>query len=429
MNTLKLTRLAAGCALALGLAACGADGTGTGSDTGAKNATSAQICADLLKDNRDGAIDTTQGTLCTLLEGTPAGPLNDVLDNLIGTDGTLGDLTSPLNDLIGPDGSLAPLNELLVALLGANGNGALTPLINGLNSVLVLLNAGEDPAAITDALSQFGNGTATGSPLDALLALGGTDNPLTALIGQLPGLDRLPGAGGSTPATGDNAGVITSAQTLVGTLTNNTQLTAVNDLVTTLLDPSVGALSPLTSQLEALTNSKDGALGPLTDVIDGLIAQNDAALAPVITALNGVLVGLLTNQDPAAIAEALQGLATGLGGNNPFAGLALPGGSTPSTGGNTGLIDSVQSIVANLTDDTALSQLQGLVDQLAGADNGALNAITGPLNDLTADQLSALTGLVDQLAVVPGSPVGAVVDGLNGVIGGLLGALSIPGIG
>jgi hypothetical protein len=423
MNTLKLTRLAAACTLALGLAACGADGNNnTNTNTNTNNG-SAKTCQDL---EQSGAITTVQGALCDILDGSPAGELSDVINNLIGTDGTLGALTSQLESLIGPNGQLAPLNDLLTLLLGAN-DPALGPLTQGLNSVLVLLNAGEDPTAIAEALGQFGGGTGgtTGTPLDALLALGGTDNPLLALIGQLPGLDRLPGAGGSTPATGENAGAIDSVETLVGTLTNNTALVAVDDLVSALLNADSGALNALTGPLNELTSVEGGPLGPLTQVIDGLIAQNDAALAPVITALNGVLVGLLTNQDPAAIAEALQGLASGLagaGGSNPFAGL-LPGGGSSTPGANNGLIESVQSIVGNLTDDTALAQLSDLVNSLVGVDGGALAAITAPLNALTADQLVALTDLVDQLAVDAGSPLGTVVDGLNDVIGGLLGGL------
>ena len=430
MNTLKLTRLAAACTLALGLAACGADGNNdTNTNTNTTSNGAAKTCQNL---EQSGAITNVQGALCDILDGSPAGELNDVINNLIGTNGTLGGLTSALEDLIGPNGQLAPLNDLLTMLIGAN-NPALEPLTKGLNSILILLNAGEDPAAITGALGQFGGGAGTsgptGTPLDALLALGGTNNPLLALIGQLPGLDRLPGAGGSTPpATGDNAGAIDSVETLVGTLTNNTALVAVDDLVAALLNAQNGALSPLTGPLNDLTNVKGGPLGPLTQVIDGLIAQNDAALAPVITALNGVLVGLLTNQDPAAIAEALQGLASGLSagaggaGGNPLAGL-LPGGGSSTPGANNGLIESVQGLVGNLTDNTALAQLSSLVNDLVGVDAGALAAITKPLNDLTADQLSFVTDLVDQLAVNPGSPVGAVVDGLNGILQGLLGGL------
>jgi len=422
MNTLKLTRLAAACTLALGLAACGADGNNP-NDNPAQPPGAAKTCQDL---KQSGIITTLQGALCDTLDGSPAGELNDVINNLIGTGGTLGGLTSALEELIGPNGQLAPLSELLTKLLGGN-DPALGPLTKGLNSILILLNAGEDPTAIAGALGQFGgNG---GSPLDALLALGGDNNPLLALIGQLPGLDRLPGAGGSTPpATGDNAGAIDSVETLVGTLTNNTALVAVDELVAALLNAQNGALSPLTGPLNDLTNVKGGPLGPLTQVIDGLIAQNDAALAPVITALNGVLVGLLTNQDPAAIAEALQGLASGLSagaggaGGNPLAGL-LPGGGSSTPGANNGLIESVQTLVANLTDNTALAQLSSLVNDLVDVDAGALAAITKPLNDLTAEQLGFVTDLVDQLLVNDDALLSPVLNGLNDIVKGLLGGL------
>lgn len=433
MHKLKMTRLAAYIAVAAGLAACGADGgNGTNTNTNTDN-NAAQICAELAAQPNEGAIDTVQGVLCDLTNGVPGvSAVNDLLNGLIaGTPLEL--IVTQLNNLTGDQ--LAQLNELLTTLLGGDEAGALTPVIKGLNAVLVGLLSG-DPASITAALQNIAAGAGgasggTGTPLDALFALGSGDNPLLALLSQLPGFSNLPGVGGgggSTPPTGENAGLITSVQELVDSLTHDTQLSAISDLVNTLLDPSSGALAALTGQLDDLTDVNGGPIAPLTEVINGLIAKDDAALAPVITALNGVLVGLLTNQDPAAIAAALQGLATGLaagGGDNPLAGL-IPGGggSTPAPGANNGLIESVESIVANLTDDTALAQLQDLVSGLVGIDDGALAAITAPLNQLTADQLSFLTDLVDQLAVDEGSPVGAVVDGLNQLIGGLLGGLT-----
>ncbi|MEO6698610.1 MAG: hypothetical protein ABIM24_04420, partial [Paraperlucidibaca sp.] len=47
MNTLKLTRLAAGCALALGLAACGADGSSSnGSGNGGGSGSGPRLILD-----------------------------------------------------------------------------------------------------------------------------------------------------------------------------------------------------------------------------------------------------------------------------------------------------------------------------------------------------------------------------------------------
>lgn len=312
MNTSILTRLAAGCAMALGLAACGADhsnGINTNTNTSGQN-TASQFCAQL---QTSGAITSVQNALCDLTNNTPVGPLNDMLDNLIGTSGTLGGLTSALEALIGPDGNLSAVNDLLTTLLGSNNtDGSLTPLIIGLNTVLQALNAGGDPAAIAEALSAIGAGNGntdggtsgpTGTPLDAILTLGGEANPLATLLAALPS------EGSGNSAGGSNTGLITSVQGLITGITSQTQLAAVAALVDELLSPQSGTLSGLTSALEALTAVNGGPLGPLTEVVNGLIANNDATLAPVIIALNIVLQGLLTKQDPTAIAAALQGLA------------------------------------------------------------------------------------------------------------------------
>ena len=376
-----------------------------------------------------GAITTTQGALCDLLENTPAGPVSDVLNNLIGTNGTLGGLTSALEDLIGPNGQLAPVNELLVMLVGANEDGALTPVIQGLNSILVLLNAGADPAAIADALAGLGGGAGggsngpTGTPLDALLTLGGDANPLTALLGALGGAGALPGTGGGTDGGTGNIGLITQVQGILGDVTNDTPLVAVSELVDTLLDPQSGALEPLTAVLEDLTNVSGGPLGPLSELVDGLIAADDAALAPVITALNGVLVGLLTNQDPAEIAAALQGLAGGLsagGGSNPLAGLIPSAGGGTGGGTSDGVISGVQDTVDNLLGNTPLAPVQDLVNMLVDPNAGALAPLTGVLNEVTSsgEALGQLNDLVDALVAEDDAALAPVIDTLNGILSG-----------
>ena len=178
-----------------------------------------------------------------------------------------------------------------------------------------------------------------------------------------------------------------------------------------------------------------GPLGPVTELVGALISANDAALAPLIVALNEILVGLLTNQDPAAIAAALQGLAGNLGGgDNPLAGLlpGLPSEGTPGAG-NDGLITSVQELVDNLLGDTVLAPVQDLVNTLVDPASGALSPLTGVVNDITSSEeaLGQVTALVDMLIAQDDAALAPVIEGLNGVLslGGITGGgAGLPGL-
>ena len=437
MHISKLTKMAAAVSLAAALSACGAGGNGdnNGGNNNASGKTADELCAEAASRPGQTTLDAVQVTLCDALDNTALEPVNNVIAGLI-EDTPLSELFDRLNELLSPSGELAPVNELIQALIGANGNGALTPVIGGLNAVLIGLLSG-DPEAIAAALQGFGdaagggsggNGGPTGTPLDALLALGGESNPLTALLGQLPG------AGGGTDG-GTDDGLITNVQDLLNNLTGGTPLIEVANLVDTLLNPQQGALAPLTEALEDLTMVDGGPLGPVTELVGALISANDAALAPLIVALNEILVGLLTNQDPAAIAAALQGLAGNLGGgDNPLAGLlpGLPSEGTPGAG-NDGLITSVQELVDNLLGDTVLAPVQDLVNTLVDPASGALSPLTGVVNDITSSEeaLGQVTALVDMLIAQDDAALAPVIEGLNGVLslGGITGGgAGLPGL-
>lgn len=425
MHIHKTSRLAAAIALATALSACGAGGNGDGSNGGGGGGGgtgSAQVCADI--DSQDpGLTPPVQSAICDITDGVPGvNKINDLLNELL--------VGTPLSEIITQLNEFTPeeINELLNTLLG--GDGALAPLTAGLNAVLIGLLSG-DPEAVAAALQGFGGGSgggsggATGTPLDALLALGGEDNPITALLGALGG------GGGS----GGSGGLITNVQDILNSLTGDTPLAEVANLVDSLINPESGGLAPLTEALEDLTLIEGGPLGPLTELVSGLISANDAALAPVITALNEVLVGLLTNQDPAAIADALQNLASGLqgsGGDNPLAGL-LPGAGGGSGGDGDGLITSVQTTVDNLLGDTVLAPVQDLVTTLVDPESGALSPITDVLEQITGSEeaLGQVTALVDALVAQDDAALAPVIEALNGVLslGGITGGgAGLPGL-
>lgn len=423
MHIHKTSRLAAAIALAAALSACGADGDENGNGgNGGGGQTSSQFC-DELDSQAPGVTPPVQGAICDVTNGVPGvNKGNDLLNELlVGT--PLAEIITQLNEFTPEE-----INELLQTLLG--GDGALAPLTSALNAVLIGLLSG-DPESVAAALQGFGgdggSGGGTGTPLDALLALGGEDNPITALLGALGG--GLPGSGGGT---GGNDGLITNVQDILNNLTGNTPLFEVANLVDSLINPQSGGLAPLTQALEDLTNVDGGPLGPLTELVGALVSANDAALAPVITALNQVLVGLLTDQDPAAIATALQNLASGLqgsGGDNPLAGLLPGAGGDGSGGNNDGLITSVQSTVDNLLGNTVLTPVQDLVTTLVDPDNGALSPLTGIVEQITGSEeaLGQVTALVNELIAQDDAALTPVIEALNGVLS--LGDISGGGTG
>lgn len=94
-------------------------------------------------------------------------------------------------------------------------------------------------------------------------------------------------------------------------------------------------------------------------------------------------------------------------------------------GGGSGLIDTVELIIANLTDNSSSAALSELVAALASAnpdEPGALAAITGPLNDLSntnGGALGPLTELVQALATTEDEGLEPLITALNIVIAGL----------
>lgn len=90
-----------------------------------------------------------------------------------------------------------------------------------------------------------------------------------------------------------------------------------------------------------------------------------------------------------------------------------------------GLIDVVETAVNNLSDETAIAPIRDLVTTLASANPntpGALNALTGPLNDVTMIEggpLGPLTELVQALATTDDQALDPLVTSLNQLIGDL----------
>ncbi|MFQ3215730.1 MAG: hypothetical protein ACI87C_000232 [Paraperlucidibaca sp.] len=351
MNTSKFTRLAASCALALGLAACGADGNsnttgggGTGGGTGPRL-----------------ILDDTQ----TQLSGTLTG-----LAGLIGTDNPLGALVFCLdptvNDLVdGPDALLTNLLGSLNTTLGTQDPAALQAallasgdsLSTALQSLTVnlpnALMALADPSAVSNCGSQGGTtgGGTGGSPLDALIALfGGGSNPFAGT--PLEALGTLGGSG--TPAGG----------------------------------PTGTPLDAILGPLLAIQNG--GANGEIVDQLGQGVAQLGTALSDnlpdqVVTApiVGGVLVllsdtlvdlgGVLDQIEQPSTAAELQALLNNLLSNLTGTLIGLdPTGQLASTAG-----PQIQAGINQLTDS-----LGAILVPLAGTD-GLLPTLLNPLSALT----------------------------------------------
>ncbi len=458
MHINKVSKIAAAVSLAAALSACGAGGNegngGNGGGNGGGSPNAAEVCAGLDgSGNNTGLTPPVQGFLCDLTDGIPGvSAVNDVLNGLL--EGTpLEQLISQINDL-----TPAELTELLNTLLGADG--ALAPLTSALNAILVALLADQDPAAIAEALQGLvgglgggGSDGPTGTPLDALLALGGDGNPLGSLLGALGLGDSLPGlpGGGDGGNGGDGAGLISSVQDVLANLGDDSAIAELTGLISALVDPD-GQLGALTSALNDLTNVEGGPLGPLTELVNGLVAADEAALAPLILGLNAVLGGLASGElpDPSTLTDLLGGLGggdgggspldqlTGLLGNNPLTdllgGLGLPipgigGGDGGAGGDGDGVISTVQDTVAALLGGTPAEPLQDLLDTLLDPSDGALEALTGVLDSITTDPeaLAQLNQLVEALAGEPDSALAPLLDGLNSLLGGAGGGdLPIP---
>lgn len=352
MNVSKLTRLAAGCTLALGLAACGADGnsnTTTGGNNGG-NGTGPRLI-----------LDDTQANLSNTLIG---------LGGLIGTDNPVGALVTCLdptvNDLVdGPDALLTNLLGSLNTALGTQDPAALQAallasgdsLATALQSLTVnlpnALMALADPSKVENCGSQSGagGGAAGGSPLDALIGLfGGGNNPFAGT--PLEALGQLGGAG--TPAGG----------------------------------PTGTPLDAILGPLLAIQNG--GADGELVDLLGQGVAQlgtalNDNLPDQVVTApiVGGVLVllsdtltdlgGVLDQIEQPSTAAELQGLLNNLLSN--LTGTLIGLDPTGQLAGTVG--PQIQGGIDQLTDS-----LGAILNPLAGQD-GLLPTLLNPLSALT----------------------------------------------
>lgn len=389
MNTLKLTRLAAGCALALGLAACGADGNNNTNTTTAGGGGS----------NGGGStpprliLDDTQ----TQLTGTLTG-----LGNAIGTDNPVGALVFCLeptvNDLVdGPDALLTNLLGSLNTTLGTQDPAALQAallasgdsLATALQSLTVnlpnALMALADPAAAANCGSQAGtggNGGATGptgTPLDALLGLfSGGNNPFAGT--PLEALGTLGGNGSNVPTGGPTGTPLDAILAPLLAIQNG----GANGEIVDQLGMGVQMLgSTLTANLPDQVVTAPVVGGVLTLLGDTL---ND---------LGGVLNQIEQPSTSAELESTLNNLLSNLTGT--LVGLD-PTGQLASTAG-----PQIQAGIDQLTDS-----LGAILDPVAG-NGGLLPTLLNPLSALTCPlQLTGdcTAGGTGGVPAIPGLPTG-----------------------
>lgn len=289
----------------------------------------------LLNGESVGAITNVQGTVDTLVDNTALQLLggNDGLVNgLINpTAGALAPVTGLVQDLTATGGALAPVGAVVDGLVGEQG--ALTPVVATVNGLLVTLTSengllapvtgltggeggllggltgGEGGllAPVTNLVSGVtgGEGGLLGGTEGGLLApvtnlvggvtggegglLGGTEGgllaPVTNLVGGLTG-----GNAGLLGGTANETGTITDVQGTVTNLLGDSALAPVGVVVNDLIDPSTGALAPVTGLVENLT-SNDGALAPVGGLVNGLVGEQ-GALTPVVGTVGDLLGGL-----------------------------------------------------------------------------------------------------------------------------------------
>lgn len=198
------------------------------------------------------------------------------------------------------------------------------------------------------------------------------------------------------------------------------------------------------SSLEDLINGiNDLSPEELNELLETL--TGDEALGPVLDAVQDILAALNAGGDPTEIANALQNL---LGGGTDGTGTPLDtllnlgellggggiggGGGTPAPGETTGLITTLDGTLQNLLGEnggnTAITEpIQQLVNTLINPTDGALAALTGPIDQITQSEeaLGVLNDLVTALAGQNDGALDPLLDGLNGVLslGGALGNL------
>ncbi len=348
MNVSKLTRLAAGCTLALGLAACGADGnsnTTTGGNNGG-NGTGPRLI-----------LDDTQANLSNTLIG---------LGGLIGTDNPVGALVTCLdptvNDLVdGPDALLTYLLGSLNTALGtqdpaalqaallASGDSLATALLSLTVNLPNALMALADPSKVENCGSQSGagGGAAGGSPLDALIGLfGGGNNPFAGTP-----LEALGTFGGGDGPTG------TPLDAILGPLLAIQNGEADGELVD-LLGQGVAQLGTALND-----NLPDQVV--TAPIVGGVLVL----LSDTLTDLGGVLDQI---EQPSTAAE-LQGLLNNLLSN--LTGTLIGLDPTGQLAGTVG--PQIQGGIDQLTDS-----LGAILNPLAG-EGGLLPTLLNPLSALT----------------------------------------------
>ncbi|MEO6699464.1 MAG: hypothetical protein ABIM24_08885, partial [Paraperlucidibaca sp.] len=295
----------AGCALALGLAACGADGSssngnGSGSGSGPRL---------LLDDTQTQLSGTLTGLASAIGTDNPVGALvfcldptvNDLVD---GPDALLTNLLGSINVTLGTQDPAA-----LQAALVASGDSlaaALQSLTVNLPNALMAL---ADPAAAANCKSQGGStggtggGTSgpTGTPLDTLLAMfGGGNNPFAGT--PLEALGTLGGDG--TPAggpTGTPLDVILAPLLAIQNGDANGEIVdqlgqGVQTLGTTLQAnlPDQVVSAPVVGGLLTLVAQTLQDLGGVLNQIEqpSTAAELQATLNNLLSNLTGTLIGL-----------------------------------------------------------------------------------------------------------------------------------------
>lgn len=441
MTPFKFTRLAAACALAFGLAACGADGNssstdggGAGGGGGGGNSTPPRLI-----------LDDTQ----TQLSGTLTG-----LGNAIGTDNPLGALVFCLdptvNDLVdGPDALLTNLLGSLNTTLGTQDPAALQDallasgdsLATALQSLTVnlpnALMALADPSAAANCGSQGGNtdGGAsgpTGTPLDALLGLfGGGNNPFAGT--PLEALGTLGGDG--APADGPTG---TPLDVILGPLLAIQNGEADGEIVdqlgmgvqmlgATLTDslPDQVVTAPIVGGVLTLLGDTLNDLGGVLNQIEqpSTSAELQGTLNNLLSNLTGTLIGLdPTGQLASTAGPQIQGGIDQLTGSL--------GAVLDPLAGNGGLLPTLLNPLSALTCPLMLTgdcANAGGAGGLPGLPTGGDNPLAGIplLGDLIGGGLP--TGGAGGLPSLPGLPTGGA--GGTGPISGALAGTPLAPVG
>lgn len=300
----KIAKLSAAGMLAVALAACSADGdsdknTNTNTTNNPSNQSADEVCDSI---ELKGSLGGTQGLLCRALDDTALSPANIIVESLL-IGSPLEDIVVQLDTLLSQNGGLAAVDKLLQQLLLAN-DSTLTPVVSGLNAVLVALLAGQDPTEIVNLLTSLGDEVGFSDPTggELLGLLGAGENPITSLLAVLtdnfggtdPVLGLLTGLSGELNGDtnpGGTDGLITVLQDQVLTdLLADTELAVLNDLLGELIDPATGVLAPLTGALDEAT---PGLLsGLVAQVNNGVLVPVGDGLKPVLDAVGGILGGL-----------------------------------------------------------------------------------------------------------------------------------------